>query len=123
MPAKPGKLLGDAPSCHRNHLDWQGKAPEVAHQLGFIRNTDKATRLRSNNFFPGEGRAPALDHVAAFVDLVGAVNVDSQLIHLVAIKHRNAQCLQALGAGQRARHRPFDLAAHAGQGLDKFIHG
>ena len=45
-----------------------------------------------------ERRAAALDHVAAAVDLVGAVDVDRQLVDLVGVEHPDAQRPQPLGA-------------------------
>ena len=62
-------------------------------------------RLRGDDLLARERSAAALDHVAAVVDLVGAVDVDRQLVDLVAVEHRNADRLQALGRTSNWRPR------------------
>ena len=58
-------------------------APSTSHQLGFVGDADEAARLRRHDLLARERGAAALDHVAAAVDLVGAVDVDRQLVDLV----------------------------------------
>ena len=57
------------------------------------------------------------------IDLVRAINVDRQLTHIIGVKNRNAQCLQALRAGLRTGHRALDLVFDARQRVDEFVDG
>ena len=76
------------------HLDRNWKAAQPVHQLRFIRNADKLARLGRHNLLARQRRARR-NRVALAINLVGPVNVDRQLAHIVGIKHLNAQCLQA----------------------------
>jgi hypothetical protein len=73
-----------------------GKRPSI-HQLGLVGNADKLARLRGHDLLARERRAAALDHVALAVDLVGTVDVDRQRLHLVRVKHRDADGAQPFG--------------------------
>ena len=93
------ELLDDPLRRHGNHLYRQRKLAEGLHQLGFICNTHKLARQGCHNFFTGERRTASLDHVSMSINLVGTVDVNREFIHVVGIKHGDAQRLQAIGAG------------------------
>ena len=57
------------------------------------------------------------------INFIGAVNIDIQTIHLVAVKHRNARSQQALGRRLGAGNRTCNVVFHGGQGINEFIDG
>ena len=61
--------------------------------------------------------------MAGVVDLVGAVYIDAEFVHLSGVKHLDAQCLQALGRGHRAGHRAGNGVLDGRQRVDEFVDG
>ena len=93
LPAHVCKLRHDARAGHGDDLHRQRKSAQHRNQFGFVGNANKYLRLRRYNFFTRERRAAALHHMTLAIDFIGAINVHSQLGHLIAIKNGNAQGL------------------------------
>ena len=73
-------------------------APSVCTRLDCVGDADEALGQVGDDLLARQRRAAALDHVAAAVDLVGAVDVDRRSLDLVRVEHADAVRLQPLGA-------------------------
>ena len=122
LPAQGRKAPDQLGTGHGNDFHRHGERAQRLHQLAFIGNTDKPLRQRSNDFFAGQGRPAALDHAATEINFIGPVDVDRQALDLIAVKHPDAQGLQALRRRLRAGDRARNAIAQGTQGLDELVH-
>ncbi len=67
---------------HRDHLDRQREGAEHVDQLALVGDADEALGEVGDDLLARQRGAAALDHAAAPVDLVGAVDVDRQPLDL-----------------------------------------
>src|SRR5207302_5063161 len=70
-----------------------------------------------------ERAAAALDHVQVLGHLVGAVDVDRQLIDAIQVEDADAVLSQAFGARLRRGHRAFDAALDRSERVDEEVDG
>ena len=130
---KPARSRGSPPSLddlardvgarHRDHLHRQREAPERGDELRLVGDADEGARDRGDDLLARERAAAALDHREALGDLVGAVDVDRQLVHVVEVEDRmpceRSRCSGPLGARDRAAEAPL----HARELVDEAVGG
>ncbi|CSG31359.1 Uncharacterised protein [Shigella sonnei] len=88
------QLARHCTTCHRDNFYWQREFAQNINLLGSVSNTDKFFRNRSNDFFTGQRRAAAFDHLHVAVDFICAINVDAKAVDFVEIKNVNAEAFQ-----------------------------
>ena len=89
LAAQRGKAPADLGRGHRDHFHRQRKGPQHgANQLALVGNAHEAFGQVGHDLLAGECRPAALDHVAAAVDLVGAVDVHRQALDFGGLEHR-----------------------------------
>ena len=89
--AAQGRKLADDACCgHRDDFHGQRESAKYRYAFAFIRDADETRALRRHDFFARERPAAALDHVAARVDFVGAIDVDIQQFNGFRLEYRNA---------------------------------
>ena len=101
-----------------------GNVPSALDQLAVVDDADEAPRGRGDDLLARERAAAALDEMARAGGLVGAVDIDVQLVDLVQVEDRDADGAQARGGGVgAARPRLRMRSRHGGEGIDEEIHG
>mmetsp|Transcript_38708 Transcript_38708/g.90599 ORF Transcript_38708/g.90599 Transcript_38708/m.90599 type:complete len:222 (+) Transcript_38708:533-1198(+) len=121
-PADGLETARDAIRSHADHFHGQREAPQDVHLLGGVGDAQEALRQVGDDLLARQGRAAALDHVAARVDLVGAVHVERQPVDLAGLEHADAVAAQPRRARVAARHRAGDALAQRGQRVDEVVH-
>ena len=106
-------------ASHGDDLDRQREAAEYRNELARIDDADEFLRDRSDDLLARERAAAALDHVHFAADLVGAIDVDRQVIHLVEIENLDAVAFEALAGVFGAGDGTDDAVLHAGQRVDE----
>ena len=96
---------------------------EERSQLRDIRDADESLRNVGHDLLARQRGAAALDHVAAVIDLVGAVDVDRNLLDVIRVEHLDAVGAQPFAALLAARDGAADRLPDAGQRIDEAVDG
>ena len=113
------KLTGNRAARHRDHFDRQREIPQNVDLLGGVRDADELIRHGSDDFFAGQRRATAFDHLHVAVDFIRAINVNAQTVHFVEVENGDAEAFQLFRGSIGAGNRTLDLPLHRAQRIDK----
>ena len=113
-------------SAERNHLDRQRELADGVDDLGLVHDPHDFVGVRGHDLLPQQCGAAALDAVEVLVHLVGAVDGDVDMIHIIDVHDLDAVTfgllLRATG-GRHAGELQALLLDAAAELIDQETHG